>query len=239
MEYKSEGICRFCLKTFAGSAMTRHLNTCKVKKKKDEQEAAKAKQKYPIYHIRISAGKYYWLHIEMKATSKLSTLDNFFRDIWLECCGHLSSFTISGVEYQEDTEQGEWNIFFGGKESKAMSTKLSQALSVGGKFNYEYDFGSTTHLEGKVLGLREGILKEPVKILVRNNPYVIKCEECGKNATDFCCECEISFCEECLSEHECGEDMALPIVNSPRMGVCGYCGESDSDNFYEEYNKNQ
>ncbi len=22
-------------------------------------------------------------------------------------------------------------------------------------------------------------------------------------------------------------DSALPIVNSPRMGVCGYCGEDD------------
>jgi hypothetical protein len=40
-----------------------------------------------------------------------------------------------------------------------------------------------------------------------------------------------SFCQDCLVEHECGEEMALPVVNSPRMGVCGYAGESDFDNF--------
>jgi hypothetical protein len=34
-------------------------------------------------------------------------------------------------------------------------------------------------------------------------------------------------CRFCL----CGEEMALPVVNSPRMGVCGYAGEFDFDDF--------
>jgi len=42
MAHKSEGVCRFCLKTFAGSVMTRHLLTCKVKKDRDSQETANA-----------------------------------------------------------------------------------------------------------------------------------------------------------------------------------------------------
>jgi hypothetical protein len=25
-------------------------------------------------------------------------------------------------------------------------------------------------------------------------------------------------------EHECGEEALLPVVNSPRMGMCGYTG---------------
>lgn len=239
MEYRSEGICRFCLKTYAGSAMGRHLLSCKAKKQKDEQDAARAKQKYPIYYFRITAGRYYWLHVEMKAVSKLSTLDGFLRDIWLECCGHLSSFTINGVEYQKDTEQGDWNMFFGGKASKPMTTKINLALSQDDKFDYEYDFGSTTNLQGKILGVRHGVLKKSVKILARNNPYIIECEKCGKQATDLCTECETSLCNQCLLDHECGEEMALPLVNSPRMGVCGYCGERDVDSFYEEYEKHQ
>ena len=40
-------------------------------------------------------------------------------------------------------------------------------------------------------------------------------------------------------EHECGEQMFMPSVNSPRMGICGYCGQSDYDFFYGEHNKNK
>ena len=32
------------------------------------------------------------------------------------------------------------------------------------------------------------------------------------------------LCQSCADEHECGEDMLLPVVNSPRTGVCGYAG---------------
>ena len=57
------------------------------------------------------------------------------------------------------------------------------------------------------------------------------CVECGRPATQLCSCCiyeEYAFyCDECGEEHECGEDMMLPVVNSPRMGVCGYCGEED------------
>jgi hypothetical protein len=32
------------------------------------------------------------------------------------------------------------------------------------------------------------------------------------------------LCQACAEDHECGEDMQLPVVNSPRVGVCGYAG---------------
>jgi hypothetical protein len=35
------------------------------------------------------------------------------------------------------------------------------------------------------------------------------------------------FCAKCSEEHEDGEEMMLPVVNSPRMGECGYDGELD------------
>ena len=47
-------------------------------------------------------------------------------------------------------------------------------------------------------------------------------------ATNVCVQCIYEdaewLCNDCSEEHECGEDMMLPIVNSPRVGVCGYCG---------------
>lgn len=32
------------------------------------------------------------------------------------------------------------------------------------------------------------------------------------------------LCESCAKNHECDEDMFLPVLNSPRTGVCGYTG---------------
>lgn len=227
MEQKNEGICRFCQKTFTNSAMTRHLLACKTKKEMDEQEMAKAKSAYPIYHIKVSSYRDYWLHIEMKATSTLRELDSFLRNIWLECCGHLSMFTINDVDYQDTSENSEsWDSMI-----ESIDTPLMDAMKIGDKFTYEYDFGSSTDVESKVVAVREGVLDEPIRILARNNPITFECSECGHQATVFCTECEFLLCEECGAEHECGDDTVLPIVNSPRMGECGYTGDLDFDDF--------
>lgn len=223
---KNEGICRFCMKSFWGSAMGRHLVSCKAKKQEDSKYATNKKIKSSIYHIKISAYKAYWLHIEMNAMATLSELDQFLRAIWLECCGHLSEFTINGIRYESSPSNDGW-----GMESKSMNIQLKKALNMKDKFNYVYDFGSSTYLEGQVFAEREGLLKEKVRVLARNNPYAFKCENCDTKATEVCTECQHFFCERCLAKHECSEEMALPVVNSPRMGVCGYCGESDFDNF--------
>jgi hypothetical protein len=51
MEHKSQGICRFCLKTFSGAGMGRHLLTCKARKEKCGQELKSAQRKYKNSHI--------------------------------------------------------------------------------------------------------------------------------------------------------------------------------------------
>lgn len=46
------------------------------------------------------------MFVEIKETETLKALDRFLRDIWVECCGHLSEFDINGVIYDcypEDT----------------------------------------------------------------------------------------------------------------------------------------
>lgn len=32
------------------------------------------------------------------------------------------------------------------------------------------------------------------------------------------------LCERCAEKHHCGDEMWLPVVNSPRTGMCGYTG---------------
>lgn len=63
-----------------------------------------------------------------------------------------------------------------------------------------------------------------------NDKMVIIGDETMPHITSngICCGCKYSseafFCKACGKKHECGEDMILPIVNSPRTGVCAYTG---------------
>ena len=215
----SKGECRFCHMAFAGGGMGRHLLACTAKKEKDEALIGR-KRKGNIYHLRISAGSLYWLHIEMKGASTLNKLDNFLRNIWLECCGHLSQFSIHGVRYSSYEEEDN----FWGDAPKSMNIKLDDVLDVKDKFLHEYDFGTPTELDIQVLSIRKGTIDEPVGILARNDPPVFECEKCERAATQICALCMEDYCDNCIKEHNCGEDYAMPLVNSPRAGVCGYTG---------------
>ncbi len=148
--------------------MGRHLSACKDK---NELELKKGRKSYKIYHIKISEYKWYWLHIEIPASATLYDLDEFLRGIWLECCGHLSSFTIRGVNYDEQRLSEGYS--YDKKSSPSMNKRLYSVLNVKDTFSHEYDFGSTTYLEGQVLAVREGYLgKNKIRILARNNPYI-------------------------------------------------------------------
>ncbi len=112
-----------------------------------------------------------------------------------------------------------------------MGRKLKDVLSPGMELLHEYDFGSTTELLVKVLAEYEGPMEKnkSVEIIARNEAPEIPCDECGKApAVQICTECQCDgsgwLCEACAEEHECGEEMMLPVVNSPRTGVCGYAG---------------
>lgn len=76
--------------------------------------------------------KVYWMHVAVPLTAPLSKLDDFLRQTWLECCGHLSAFEIGGKRYASEPMDQEMS----------MRARLSEVLEVGMKFFYEYDYGS-------------------------------------------------------------------------------------------------
>ena len=55
----------------------------------------------PCFHLLVEAkySKQYCLHLLIPLQSSLSELDNFLRNIWLECCGHISQFNINDITY--------------------------------------------------------------------------------------------------------------------------------------------
>jgi len=219
----SKGQCHLCSGTFSKAAMTKHLKSCKQKKDISTTTSARA-QKTKSLHLVVE-GRYlpdYWMHLEVPANATLEVLDRFLREIWLECCGHMSAFTIGGTVYSV-APMAEF-------DDKSMKVKLDKALSPGMEFYYEYDFGTTTDLALKVVaeGQAEGVGKS-IHVIARNDPPPITCVSCGKTATQVCTECLWDdggwLCDKCAAEHECDEDMFLPVVNSPRVGECGYTGD--------------
>lgn len=210
---KNPGRCLLCNQTVEHRAVTKHLAQCL--EKNTQQQKPQAPEKEKIFLIKITAGKEFWLYIEMNGSATLETLDDFLRETWLECCGHLSEFIINGNGFSSD---GNIN----------MKKPIHKVLPINTEFDYEYDFGSTTHLQGKVLSARAGKLPEGVRLLARNHlPENIQCKVCQKKPDVICTSCYDFYCAKCRKKHasNCdGEDYLLPVVNSPRMGVCGYTG---------------
>ena len=225
MAKRTKGKCKYCGKEYTFSYMNKHLPVCEERQKRWEEAGGKTCGYFELA-ICPKYNRDYWLFLEIKETATLKDVDQFLRDIWLECCGHLSEFDIDGIRY--DVAPGD--DFFWGKPTKTMDCKLKSVLEKGMTFDYRYDFGSTTELMITVVNYRIGKLrKEKVVILSRNNPIEFMCEECGrKSAVYICTECYYEgsgwLCGDCAKTHECGEEMLLPVCNSPRMGVCGYCG---------------
>ena len=224
----SEGKCNLCGKTFSKSQMVTHLQTCLKRKVIPSKPTGKWQWPKPkLYHLVVE-GYYrpiYWLHLAVRAGVTLEQLDGFLRDTWLECCGHLSAFTVRGTRYALHTHRDEYADLF----DLSMDAPLGAVLQVGMRFAYEYDFGSTTRLYLKVLSAREARKEDkPLRVLARNRAPTIPCEVCSKRATQVCPFCMDEgrgwVCGRHVDAHDCGEDIFMPVVNSPRVGVCAYTG---------------
>lgn len=214
--------CRFCQRQMASSGMTRHLKACPERLAAIARADERKDTVQPVYHlaVRDQYSSAYHLHLEVKGEAKLETLDSYLRSIWLECCDHLSEFTIGG---------------FGGQEIPK-SWRAEKALEPGLTLIHLYDFGTTSYTQIKVVDVRQGkpLGRHGIALMARNLPPVVPCMECGQPATRLCQECQIehdlsgALCDEHSQGHphdDYGEPMA--IVNSPRMGLCGYCGPAD------------
>lgn len=223
----STGKCRLCGAVLSKRAFANHLRSCLAAQASSAGSLPRRGAKSPGYFHVITEGRYardYWLHLAVAKAAKLGALDAFLRRVWLECCGHMSAFNIGGESFVS-SPMGEMG-------DRGMNASLSGVLAPGCAFTHEYDFGTTTVLAGKVISeiprTNTRLSGKPIQVLARNDPPEIPCCSCGKNATQICSECAYEgagcLCETHAKDHACGEEMLLPIVNSPRVGMCGYTG---------------
>lgn len=216
MEYQApKSTCNLCGSAFKRQGMTRHIKSC-LPKQIDRHSSGKPSEMLYL-HVADAYNADYFLHLLVSKTASFGDLDQFLRDIWLECCGHMSAFSYE--RYGDEIP---------------MNRRIRDLLTPGAALHYAYDFGSTTELFVRAMDLYRGSLggREKIRVIARNAEPVIPCDECSqKPAVEICSECQWSeggwLCEDCAESHECDEEMFLPVVNSPRTGVCAYTGGED------------
>ncbi|MDR2005896.1 MAG: hypothetical protein LBP78_01445 [Acidaminococcales bacterium] len=197
----TKGNCFICGKTAGKTAIKNHI--LKDHNGGDEQCL--------LFKAEGLYDKEYWLYFTVPVNAALTAVDKFLRQIWCECCGHLSAFGRGGSEF--------------GK-----ARKISE-LGVGDTLLYEYDFGSTTEIVLTVVGaVSRPKRKEKVQLFARNAPLEEVCEKCGAPATQVNVWEQELLCDKCAAKVD-DEAALLPFVNSPRCGECGYTGEQDKWTF--------
>jgi len=235
-EFKSEGKCLFCGEKFAQADVVKHLTT-------HFKEMSKTGKPGLSFLVQVGLPKKwgktpFFLSLWVDGETTLKTMDTFLRDIWLECCGHMSAFSLPRRKPSKKFDINAFSHLID-EDSEfpndiSMSKKAKVVFAKGLVLEYEYDFGSSTNLEITVVNEFPVKADKKIVLLSRNEPMEILCCICKKvPATQICTVCmynkESVFCDQCAKKHEkkC-EDFAdyasMPIVNSPRMGVCGYTG---------------
>ena len=133
MVKSTRGCCKYCGKEYTRTGMVKHLQSCK--KRIDLCPKAAGTEKYFELLLYGMHNKDYWLIIQIKENATLDDLDQFIRDIWVECCGHLSAFEIDGVRYDKMLDDD-----FGWDEpAESMDHKLKEILELDMLLGYEYD----------------------------------------------------------------------------------------------------
>jgi len=202
------GHCFKCGAEFGRVAMCSHVLK--------EREKFGTAEECMILEITGMGSKGFWLVAEASADAKLADLDVFLRQVWMECCEHRSKFYPKGAK--------PW-----GRNDIPMLLNISDSPSA---FSYIYDFGTTSGADIRMIGLSTREKCEgAIRLLARNDPIHPRCEVCGGDADnvawDGAGETEyFALCDSCFKKHG-DEDSFAPFTNSPRMGLCGYCGELD------------
>lgn len=216
---QSRGTCQHCGAEIAKNGVSKHIASCAVWKEVIQKAELKKAKSQLLYHLRIQSADVadFWFDVEMNGNSTLGHLDDYLRKIWLECCGHLSEFYF-GKRYGEGIPIG---------------ARIAETFARAPQITHIYDFGTSSETLIKVVSVREGkpVKKNPIVLHVRNIMPPQECMECDKPAKWLCLECLYEdslwgvLCDEHAETHPHKENEdPIALVNSPRLGMCGYTG---------------
>ncbi len=217
-----KGKCLYCAGEITKSEAARHLAGCRRRQETISKAGNQKGQSETLYHLRVQAIglEEFWLDLEMCASATLKNLDDYLKAIWLECCGHMSQFSVAG--------RGGGKISF--------SRRAAEVFEQGAPLTHIYDFGTSSETMITALEARQGkaTTSRPIVLMARNVMPECKCIECERPAGWLCMEClneqDVwgALCKEHAKTHP-HDDYGEPVklVNSPRLGLCGYDGPAE------------
>ncbi len=216
---ESRGKCYICGGSFSKRGMSRHLKSCVQK--------LQGNRRYYLLRV-LSDIPFFWLYIGVEEGAKLRDIDKFLRNIWLECCEHLSCFEFEHIHYVSnfsDKKEEQLGGFL--KEilgihaiERSMDTPVREAFESENKCRYVYDYGSSTVLEIELLH-PFNTDSDKIFVVARNELPEIVCDVCGRRAEYLCTEGRYAWlCKK--HAKKCRSYAKYRILNSPRIGVCGY-----------------
>jgi hypothetical protein len=206
--------CEYCHKKFGCRIIYDHYGDCLKTIYKDKSGIL-----FRFFSHGIT-GEVYFIYAIIGKKCTFTNIDNFLKEIWCECCGHLSEFR----EFHDAPAK---------KIGK--STKITN-YEVGDRFMYEYDFGTTTTIFGEILEILDGEENnKKIELVKQNDQPQFSCVVCKKDAEYFYNGSCPFLCEECKNKFKKlmkktddvesnDEDFTniTELSNSPRVGLCGY-----------------
>jgi hypothetical protein len=218
-----KGPCTYCGRVLTRSGMAKHLVTCAERRARVSEADGTSAHRELLFlmEIRDASTGWFWLFLEVSGDATMGVIDKYLRAIWLECCGHSSQWFVGAA----------WS-----GRKVAMTARAASVFRDRVELSHVYDSGDTTVTKARIIGTRSGVTTtgRPISLMARNGAPMIQCNQCDRPAEWLCLQCvhedgnDGGLCGIHRESHP-HEDYGhpLPVVNSPRMGICGYEGPSD------------
>lgn len=214
------GLCTHCNRVISYKNSFKHLERCP--NKGTSYNAHLVKIQWPLKE------PLYWMYLSVPYSCSLKKLDQLLRDTWVECCNHASRFATRGC-YFISNSKNPMPVKVGDKYMADMDFPSGGILNlVKKKLTYEYDFennANTTELSLVVVKSYKSPKRDQASILMQNVKPLISCSYCKNEAMRVLGDCNY-LCDLCAAVNENSPSL-LPLVNSPRTGVCKYVGIID------------
>ena len=144
----------------------------------------------------------HWMLLAARPSTSLRQLDQFLRDQWLECCGHMRHFEIGFTRYSAGIPgPGDTHLLDTDPvdpEDRHMVYTLAETLETGQRVRHVFDYGNTTEVDlecvttlaapynclPELLIPRQGTEGHPADfiIIVARNLPLETCFTCGATA---------------------------------------------------------
>ena len=203
----SRGRCHLCGREARADDAAQHVRTCLIDQIQKRYTIPEMDERYarnqPIIIWVRSEQRRHWVVLAVQPTTSLRQLDQFLRNHWLECCGHMSHFQVGNVQYSAcvsgpgdppwfDTDLAE-------PDEQHMVHTIEESITPGQRFQHEFDYGHTTNLDLEHLDVipvpyeylgefinppqdAQGHIDDFIAILARNQP-VERCFTCTAAAS--------------------------------------------------------